>query len=118
MNWYIPLTIICALGMLGFVAPIIAKRRSIDLELDQLKRNRKIRVPDDPFHISLFNLQLCVSCDEVHTGEMCPKCGSEIHIPLRKIVHSIRELEFPIKRTARTDNVIHLPIPNRAANEA
>ncbi len=115
MNLYIPLIIIVALSILGIVTPIIMKKRSIDLELDQFKRSRTIWTPDNAFHISLFNLQLCVSCDELHTGEVCPKCGSEVFIPLRKIVHSIREFEFPIMKTSKGDNVIQLPIPTRTA---
>ena len=52
--------------------------------------------------------------EEVHADEVCPKCASEVCIPLRRIVRTTRGFEFPIKAGERPDNVIELRLAGRA----
>ena len=110
MHLYFPAIAIAFLLAVGIFAHYFAKRRSVDVEVDSLKRSRKIWVPDDTYHMSIFDLHLCVSCEGVHTTGTCPRCGSEMVIPLKRIVQSTTALELPVKRSTTPDNVIPLPI--------
>ncbi len=114
MDLHLLLILVLVACSAGLVAYLIITKRSVDFELDQFKRSRKIWVPDELFHTSLINLQLCVSCEEIHTSPVCPKCGSEVYIPLRRVVRSTIGLELPLKRGTKPDNVIKLPMNTRA----
>ena len=67
VNVYVPAIVILVIATLWFLAQYLAKKRAVDLEVVTLKRSRKIWVPVDAFHLPVFNLQLCVSCEAVHT---------------------------------------------------
>ncbi len=84
--------------------------RNKDHEVAWLKRSRRIRMPEDAFHMPAHDLQLCVSCECVHLADMCPRCGSEVVLPLSRVVKSTRGFEFPIKKDEKPDNVIQLPL--------
>jgi hypothetical protein len=114
MESYIPVIFVMVIGSIGvWLRRLIAEKKT-DFELEWLKRSRRIRIPDESFHTSVFNLQLCVSCEEVHADEVCPKCASEVCIPLRRIVRTTRGFEFPIKVGEKPDNVIELRLAGRA----
>lgn len=114
MESYIPVIFVLVIGSIGVWLRRVLAEKKTDFELEWLKRSRRIRVPDDSFHTPVFNLQLCVSCEEVHADEVCPKCASEVCIPLGKIVRSTRGFEFPIKESDKLDNVIELRPAGRA----
>lgn len=114
MDLHIYLIAVLLVGGVGLIAYQIITRRAVDVELEAFKRSRKVWTPDDMFHTSMVNLQLCVSCEEIHTSISCPKCGSEVAIPLRRIVRSTIGLELPLKKSTKPDNVIELPVNTRA----
>jgi|GEM_PF-2400301 len=112
MEWFVPVILVLVIGFIGVWWHIFTAEKKADFELEWLKRTRKIRIPDQSFHTSVFNLQLCVACEEVHADEVCPKCASEVCIPLRRIVRSTRGVEFPIKTGEKPDNIIKLRMAN------
>ena len=110
MPIYIPFMIVFVLGaFIPFLYVWSRSRKSEDLELESFKRGKRVWVPDETFHISIFDLQLCVSCERVHANDVCPRCGSEISLPLSRVVGSTQGLDFPIKRARTPSNVIQLP---------
>lgn len=117
MTPYVPFFVILGLGIIlifSFGSSIARKRK--DYEVAWLKRGRRLSIPDNSFHIPLHDLQLCVSCEEVHLSDQCPKCGSQITMPLIRIVRSTRGLEFPIRKDKWAGNVIELPVANRSSS--
>lgn len=115
MSAYLPFFLIvglaCAL-LFGFGSSILKKKRDYDVEW--LKRSRRISMPDNPFYLQVHELQLCVACESVHLTDRCPRCASDVSIPLVRVVRSTRGFEFPIWKDELPANVIELPLPSRS----
>jgi hypothetical protein len=115
MDVYIPFSIM-ALLMTIFLSLNLYfnSRKNEDIELKTFVQTRRILLPDNMVCVSIFDVQLCVSCESLHANEVCPKCGSEVNVPLSRVVGSTRRMDFPVRDgKGRNDNVIALPLASR-----
>jgi len=110
MQLYIPAVAIVVIVTVWILGRYFSKRYAVDVEVESLKRSRKIWLPDDTRHLSIFDLYLCVSCEVVHAAEVCPRCASAVVLPLNRVVQSTLALELPVKRAKTANNVIPLPL--------